>query len=104
MESDERAMNEREEISVAGALEVVVDGEKLAEEKARALWARFSTWMEEHKGDLAGFAAQEGYVSIRPATSNGNPVLVASLREAQVAYGNAKELASRPPPPKKRRR
>ena len=77
------------------ALQVLVDGVALPEEEGRELWKRFSEWMEEHKGDLAGFAASQGYTSIRPATSGGAPVLVASRTEAQVAYGNAKELAAK---------
>ena len=79
----------------ANALEVVVDGTKLPEDEARAVWARFSAWMDEYKGDLAGFAAKEGYASVRPAISEGQPVLVASRSEAQIAYGNAKDLADR---------
>lgn len=77
------------------ALQVLVDGVALPEEEGRELWKRFSEWMEEHKGDLAGFAASQGYTSVRPATSGGAPVLVASRTEAQVAYGNAKELAAK---------
>ncbi|MBK8218848.1 MAG: hypothetical protein IPK71_34395 [Myxococcales bacterium] len=78
----------------SGALEVVVDGVKLPDEEARAMWARFSAWMDEHKGDLAGFAAREGFVSVKPAMSGGRPVLVASVREAQVAYANAREIGA----------
>jgi hypothetical protein len=80
------------------ALRVLVDGVALPEEEGRELWKRFSEWMEDHKGDLAGFAASQGYASIRPATSGGAPVLVASRTEAQIAYGNAKELAAKAPP------
>ena len=71
------------------ALQVLVDGAPLPAEQARALWLRFSAWMEEHKGDLKGFA------SVRPAMAAGAPVLVASRTDAQVAYGNAKELKAK---------
>ena len=102
---------------------------RLPPEEARALWLRFSDWMEEHKGDLAGFAAQEGFASVRPAVAAGAPeteeehrviaraiescasrllsralaapVLVASRSAQQVAYGNAQELRA---PAKRRRR
>lgn len=78
----------------ANALDVLVDGVKLPENEARAFWERFSDWMEEHKGDLGGFAVQEGYASVRPAISDGRPVLVASRSAAQVSYGNAQDLAA----------
>ncbi len=83
------------------SLQVLVDGNPLPPEEARALWLRFSDWMEEHKGDLAGFAAQEGFASVRPAVAAGAPVLVASRSAQQVAYGNAQELRA---PAKRRRR
>jgi hypothetical protein len=69
-----------------GALSVIVDGVPLAADDARALWQRFSEWMEEHKGDLAGFAAREGFASIHPAVEGGRPILRASHTEAQRPY------------------
>lgn len=77
------------------SLQVLVDGAPLPAEQARALWLRFSAWMEDHKGDLAGFAAQEGFASVRPAMAAGAPVLVASRTDTQVAYANAKELKAK---------
>jgi hypothetical protein len=71
------------------ALAVIVDGVALPADEARALWRRFSGWMEEHRGDLAGFAAREGYKSIHPAVECGRPVLRASHTEAQRPYTSA---------------
>ena len=68
------------------------DGTDLTPDEARDLWAHFSDWMHEHPGDLAGFAAELGVKSVRPALDGGGPVLVVSTTDAQVAYGNAKQL------------
>jgi hypothetical protein len=67
-------------------LGVLVDGTPLPEEQAHALWDRFSTWMEEHRGDLAGFAAQEGFLSVHPGVDGDRPVLRASKSAAQRPY------------------
>jgi hypothetical protein len=72
-------------------LAVHVDGKALPEEEARALWQRFSDWMEEHRGDLAGFAAQEGFASVHPGVHAGRPVLLASHQEAQRPYAPVRE-------------
>ena len=66
-----------------------VDGVALPDEEARALWLRFSDWMEEHRGDLAGFAAKEGFASVHPGVEDGRPVLLASHTVAQRAYAPA---------------
>lgn len=68
------------------ALVVRVDGEAMPEPEARAFWERFSAWMEEHKGDLGGFAASEGFASVHPGVEDGRPVLVASRKDPQRAY------------------
>ena len=75
------------------SLGVLVDGVPLPEEEARALWERFSEWMEEHRGDLAGFATREGFVSIHPGVDGGRPVLLASKTLAQRPYGPATSVA-----------
>ena len=67
-------------------LAALVDGTPLSEEEAHALWDRFSLWMEEHRGDLAGFAAQEGFASIQPGVDGDRPVLRASRTAAQKPY------------------
>ncbi len=75
-------------------LSVVVDGVAMEDGAARALWGRFSAWMEEHKGDLAGFAEREGFASVHPKRGPEGAVLEASRREGakQEAYGNAREV------------
>ena len=67
-------------------LAVVVDGVALDEGAARAMWERFSAYMDEHRGDLAGFAAQEGYASARPAMGPDGALLELSSTAAQVPY------------------
>ncbi len=67
-------------------LAVLVDGEALPGEEAVAFWKRFSAWMEEHPGDLGGFAKSEGLASVQPEMHGGGPVLVASRTAAQKPY------------------
>jgi len=76
---------------------VYVDGAALPEEEARAMWRRFSDFMEEHKGDLAGFAAAEGFASVHPAVENGKPVLHASKTSAQRPYASVTTGMGREP-------
>jgi hypothetical protein len=68
------------------ALKVHVDGAPLGDDEARAFWKRFSDYMEDHKGDLAGFATSEGLTSVRPEMHLGDAVLVASRSVPQQAY------------------
>ena len=90
------------------ALRVLIDGVPLAEPDSRALWQRFSAWMEEHAGDLGGFARAEGFASVHPELHDGEPVLVASRRAPQRPYASAPARSGRkrsvPSPPRKRRR
>ena len=76
------------------ALRVVVDGEAMGDAEAIATWQRFSAYMDEHKGDLAGFAKQEGFASIHPAMDKGLPVLVASRSAAQKPYATVERGGS----------
>lgn len=57
-------------------LVVKIDGKTLADEEARAVWERFSAYMEAHQGDVAGFAKEEGVASVQPTYENGKAVLV----------------------------
>ena len=57
-------------------LSVLVDGVPLPSEEARALWTKFSEYMDEHRGDMAGFAKLHGYISVAPEVRKGQPVLV----------------------------
>jgi hypothetical protein len=89
---------------MSGGLVARVDGVALPEEEARALWRRFSAWMEEHRGDLAGFAAQEGFASVHPSVEDGRPVLLASHSARQQPYapvggGKSNSGDKRPPKP-----
>jgi hypothetical protein len=70
-------------------LRVLVDGEPLESAEAVAFWKRFSTWMDEHPGDLAGFAKGEGFASVQPEMHDGAPVLVASRSGVQKPYTSA---------------
>jgi hypothetical protein len=70
-------------------LSVVLDGEPLPTQECIAFWKRFSTWMDEHPGDLAGFAKGEGLASVHPEMHDGAPVLVASRTAAQGPYTTA---------------
>jgi hypothetical protein len=78
-------------------LKVLVDGRELETEEGVAFWKRFSAWMDEHEGDLAGFARSEGLVSVRPEMHGGGPVLVASHREAQKPYVTAPKRGGEAP-------
>jgi hypothetical protein len=75
------------------SLRVLVDGAPMADEAGRAFWQRFSAWMEEHHGDLGGFAKAEGLASVRPEMHAGEPVLVASRTVGQAAYASAAHVA-----------
>ena len=70
-------------------LRVLIDGEPLPSEEAIAFWKRFSNWMDETPGDLAGFAETEGLTSVVPEMHSGAPVLVASRTAAQKPYTSA---------------
>lgn len=62
----------------------------MPENEALAFWDRFSRWMEDHRGDLAGFAATEGYASVHPGVDGDKPVLRASRRQPQKPYASVK--------------
>ncbi|MCA9583783.1 MAG: hypothetical protein KC657_00320 [Myxococcales bacterium] len=78
-------------------LSVQVDGVALAPEEAVAMWERFSAHMEEHKGDLAGFAAKEGFASAQPSFDASGAVLLLSRTAPQQSYANAKGLGAPTP-------
>jgi hypothetical protein len=79
-------------------LKVIVDGTAMPEEDARAFWKRFSAHLEANRGDLAGFAAAEGYASVHPETVDGVPVLIVSKTAPQRAYANAPRRQSEQAP------
>lgn len=57
-------------------LAVVIDGKPLDDEEARTLWQAFSAHMDEHEGDLDGFAKKRGWSSVKPEHKAGQAVLV----------------------------
>ncbi len=70
-------------------LQVLVDGQAMPAEEGVAFWKRFSAWMDEHPGDLGGFAKSEGFARVQPEMHDGSPVLVVSRSGAQGAYVTA---------------
>ena len=72
-------------------LRVLVDGKELPTEEGIAFWKRFSTWMDDHPEDLAGFAKSEGLSSVTPEMHSGAPVLVASHSAKQAPYAAARK-------------
>jgi hypothetical protein len=70
-------------------LAVLVDAVALPEAEARAFWNRYSDWMQDHPGDLEGFARAEGLASVHPEMHRGRAVLVASHKGPQRPYGAA---------------
>ena len=77
-------------------LAALVDGVALPGEQARELWKKFSDYMGEHRGDVAGFAKTAGFVQIAPEYRNGKAVLV--------AYTKTPPRAAPSPKKKNRRR
>lgn len=74
---------------MTASLAATVDGVALPEDEARALWQRFSAWMDARTGDLGGFAKAEGFASVHPEIVGGAPVLVASRSGPQAPYRTA---------------
>jgi hypothetical protein len=54
----------------------LIDGVALPEEEGKALWREFSAHMDEHRGDMAGFAKKKGWVSVLPEHQDGKAVLL----------------------------
>lgn len=76
-------------------LAVLVDGALLEDDEAREMWTAFSAHMDEHRGDMAGFAKAQGVFEVRPEYRKGQAVLVVSSTEEE-----AKKAAAPPPRPK----
>jgi len=60
----------------AAGLAVLVDGVPLPDAEADTVWRAFSAYMDEHQGDLAGFAAARGFREVKPEYRRGQAVLV----------------------------
>jgi hypothetical protein len=69
-----------------------IDGAPLPEDKAREIWTKFSEHMDEHRGDMAGFAKLHGYARVSPEARSGQAVLV-----IQTTEGAARPQPARPP-------
>ena len=59
-------------------LAAVVGGKALAQADARTLWQRFSSYMETHQNDFAGFARVEGFAHATVAAISGVATLTLS--------------------------
>jgi hypothetical protein len=79
-----------------GGLRVMIDGAALPGSEGHAFWERFSQWMDQHPGDLAGFARGEGLASVHPEMHAGVPVLVGSRSAPQQAYTSAPKKQAPP--------
>ena len=81
-----------------------LDGAPLPEDKAREIWTKFSEHMDEHRGDMAGFAKLHGYARVSPEARRGQAVLVIQTTEgaakapAAPAQREPKKDAQRPRP------
>jgi hypothetical protein len=64
-------------------LAALVDGAPLAEAEARDLWKDFSAHMDEHEGDMAGFAKKRGWQSVAPEYRRGQAGLVVKTGKAR---------------------
>jgi hypothetical protein len=84
----------------ASRLAVLVDGSPLDPEAARALWTEFSQHMDEHRGDMAGFARKKGYESVVPEFQKGRAVLVV---RTGAAVTEPRPLAKQKTPPAKQK-
>jgi hypothetical protein len=92
-------------------LAALVDGAALGEDDARALWVAFSEHMDEHRGDMAGFARARGWHEVAPEYREGQAVLVvrttpaapklapATRRPTAPASGKGKPPSRRKPAP-----
>lgn len=79
-------------------LAVYIDSRPLPDDEARALWVRFSEWMDTHRGDFDGFAKKEGYVSARTEMRGGKAALVL------LSTASSSPAGKRAPTPPRRRR
>ncbi|AUX39191.1 uncharacterized protein SOCE26_005730 [Sorangium cellulosum] len=75
-----------------------IDGAPLPDEEARDLWTRFSRYMDEHRGDMAGFARENGYVSVTPTFDRGRALLVVRTTEAPPEKPAPRTGGGTPPP------
>lgn len=83
-------------MTTANALVAFLDGKALPDEEARALWKDFSEHMDEHRGDMAGFAAKRGWASVAPEYRDGRAVLVVRTTPGAPGLPPAAKPAKKP--------
>ena len=76
----------------------LIDGVALPDEEGRALWREFSAHMDEHRGDMAGFAKKKGWVSVSPEHRGGKAVLLVRTTAAPPQPAEAPRPAAKPRP------
>lgn len=77
----------------------------LGQEEARALWQRFSAYMDEHRNDFDGFARSEGFAFASVGAQGGRATLTLSNeREPTRASRAAPSGANRGPRPGSRQK
>jgi len=79
-------------------LAVLKDGAPLPDDEARTLWTAFSAHMDAHRGDMAGFAKQQGWHSVAPEYRKGQAVLVVSTTAEAAAAAQAAAAKAAPKP------
>jgi hypothetical protein len=79
-------------------LAVLKDGAPLPDDEARTLWTAFSAHMDAHRGDMAGFAKQQGWHSVAPEYRKGQAVLIASTTAEAAAAAQAAAAKAAPKP------
>jgi hypothetical protein len=62
--------------STKARLAVEIDGKRLSDDEARAVWQRFSEFMDASNGDFAAFAKDEGVALVATRTVNGQAILM----------------------------
>jgi len=84
-------------------LVALIDGAPLPDEEAKALWKEFSAHMDEHRGDMAGFAKKKGWHSVVPEHRKGKAVLVVNTSAAPAPPKAPPRPLGKPAPRKRKR-
>jgi hypothetical protein len=66
-------------------LGAIVGGKTLSKDEARALWQRFSEYMDANRNDFAGFAKREGFAFASVAAHAGVATLTLSNEQPSSA-------------------
>jgi len=65
-------------VTDSSRLAAVVGGKALSKDEARALWQRFSEYMDANRNDFDGFAKREGFAHASVAANGGIATLTLS--------------------------